>query len=78
MFYDWMVRDFFKYLADHANGIVYAPGTYEMIFLGMEWKSRAESAYGRAVKACEYEAGKLGYAAGAEWQKIFGLNIPVG
>lgn len=77
-YYDWMVRDFLQYLVGRAWGTVTVPGTYETISLGSDWKSRAESAHSRAVKACEYESKNDSYSAGAEWQKIFGTQIPVG
>ena len=54
------------------------PGTFEPIRIGADWKSKAESAYGRAVKGCEYESGGMPYSAGGEWQKIFGDFIPTG
>lgn len=74
---DWMVRDFLKFLIGKANGYVFAPGTYDAISLGDAWKSKAENAHGRAIKACEYEAQGKPYDAGLEWQKIFGTDIPV-
>lgn len=74
--FDWISRDFFAYLYRRANSYVVAPGTLEAIYLGNEWQSRAESAYWRAVKACEYEERNLVEAAGEEWQKIFGPQIP--
>lgn len=77
-FYDWMVRDYLRYVVGRANGYLTVPGTYESLPLGDGWKSRAETAYGRAVKACEYEAGGYTYAAGVEWQKIFGPDFPAG
>lgn len=78
--YDWMVRDFFKFLVDQSGGLgfVTVPGTGETIWLGDAWKSRAETAHGRAVKATDYEAQKKGDLAGLEWQKIFGSDIPTG
>jgi len=80
IYYDWMVRDFFQYLIARGNGYgcVFAPGTVETLWLGNVWKSRAESAYQRALKACENEAGKYRFLAGDEWQKIFGTQIPIG
>lgn len=75
-YYDWIIRDFFAYLYHQANQYVFVPGTFEPIFLGNDWQSRAESAYYRAAKACEYEADNLVVSAGDEWQKIFGLQIP--
>lgn len=74
--FDWITRDFFADLYHHANKLVFVPGTLEPIFLGDEWQSRAESAYCRAEKACRYEEYNLVAAAGEEWQKIFGTQIP--
>ena len=74
-YYDWLMRDFFAFLYHSANRYVYVPGTNEPIFLGDAWQSRAESAYGRALKACEYEQLDLVRMAGEEWQKIFGPQI---
>lgn len=76
IYYDWIVRDYLKYLCDHANTYVYAPGTGEQMALGNAWESRAKSARDRAIKACEYEANNSDSAAGEEWQKIFGTEIP--
>lgn len=76
--YDWLARDFFAYLSGQANQFLVVPGTYEVIALGDEWKSRAETAYDRAVNACAYEYDDWIVPAGLEWQKIFGPQIPSG
>lgn len=75
-FYDWMCRDFFAWMTTKANTFLFAPGTYELLWLGDAWKSRAESAYGRSVKACDFERVNDMANAGDEWQKIFGFDIP--
>lgn len=75
-YYDWIGRDFFKWMITKANTHLWAPGTYELLWLGEAWKSRAESAYARAVKACDYERANDEGNAGDEWQKIYGLDIP--
>lgn len=75
-YYDWICRDFLKWMIGKAGSFVIAPGTYQTLWLGDAWKSRAESAYGRAVKACEYETKNRMTEAGDEWQKIFGADIP--
>ncbi len=75
-YYDWIMRDFFKYLKTKENGYIFAPGTYEALYLGDEWKSRCDSAYDRALKACDYEHDDYINLAGLEWQKIFGNQIP--
>lgn len=71
-YYDWMVRDFFAEFIDKANASCTIPGIDEKCYYGDAWVSRAQSAYGHAVKACEYEASDDHYAAVEEWQKIFG------
>lgn len=75
-YYDLMCRDFFSWLITRANSFVMAPGTYEIMAIGNLWLSKAESAYSRALKACEYECNNREGEAGAEWQKIFGTYIP--
>jgi len=78
VYYDWMVRDFFKFLIGKSGSYVFAPGTIKIIWLGSDWKSKAESAYNRACKAVKFEADEMPYNAGGEWQKIFGTDIPIG
>ena len=80
VYYDWMVRDFFKYLIGRAWGSASVPGTYETIQLGNDWESKAESAHGRAVKACDYEASQSptqNTDAWWEWHNIFGDDVPL-
>lgn len=76
VYYDWMVRDFFGFLVSKAGLYVFVPGTWDLVWLGDAWKSRAESAQGRAKKACELE-GEFTCLAGDEWQKVFGALIPM-
>ncbi|MEZ6038417.1 MAG: nucleotidyltransferase [Planctomycetota bacterium] len=73
-YYDWMARDFFGFLLWKARGVIYAPGTSELILLGDDWASRAESARLRAVKACSAASE---FEAGTEWRKIFGDDMPL-
>ena len=74
--FDWISRDFFLFLYWKANTSITVPGGSEVINLGNDWQSRAESAYWRAVKACDYERDNQIVQAGDEWQKIFGQQIP--
>ena len=74
--FDWITRDFFAYLYHRANTFIVVPGTQESIHLGNDWQSRAERAYWRAEKACEHEKYNRVEAAGEEWQKVFGPQIP--
>lgn len=74
--FDWLLRDLFAYIYHRANFNVAVPGTGEVIPLGNAWQSRVETAYNRAVKACAFERDNYIIAAGDEWQKIFGQQIP--
>jgi hypothetical protein len=79
LFYsDWLIRDFFAFMLPYENGQTLVPGTTEWIQLGDAWVSKCQSAYQRSLKACDYEYGDYGYAAAAEWQKIFGQQFELG
>lgn len=73
-YYDWMIRDFFAELIEYKNYSCKIPGTEEKIQYGDQWLSRAETAYNRAKKACEFEKDKKENKASQEWQKIFGYQ----
>jgi hypothetical protein len=75
-YYDWIMRDFFAFVITRANGWAFLPGTREVIALGDAWKSRAESAFERAKRACDWEKYDCVATAGDEWQWIFGTMIP--
>ena len=76
--FDWLVRDMFQYMIGRAGGGFFMPGySNEWIHLGDNWQSKAESAYQRALKACDYERRNMNIHAGEEWQKIFGTAIPL-
>jgi hypothetical protein len=75
--YDWMIRDFLAHLLSRANGFLFMPGTREVVSLGNEWLSRAQTAYRYACNACEYERDNYEALAGGEWQQLFGSTVPV-
>jgi len=75
--YDWMVRDFFRFLVGRANGFVQMPGTNEWITLGEEWLSAARLALLNASVACIHEQANKEREAGKAWQLIFGTAVPV-
>jgi hypothetical protein len=74
--YDWMVRDFFVHLIGRANGTVVMPSTAEIVALGNDWLSRAQTAYNDAIRACIHEESNRDILAGEAWQKIFGTTAP--
>lgn len=74
--FDWITRDFFAYLYGKASASMLVPGVPESVLLGNLWQSRALTAWNRAVKACEFDQSNQVDAAGEEWQKVFGTDLP--
>lgn len=76
--FDWLVRDFFRFLLARAGGGFYMPGDKaEWISLGTDWVPKAQTAYANSLSACAYENNDMEASAGLEWQKIFGNMVPV-
>jgi len=73
--YDWMIRDFFAFLFPYLDGSTNIIGTADVVPLGDEWRTKLETAYNRAMKACEYEHADRGLSAAIEWEKIFGSRF---
>lgn len=77
VYFDWMARDFFDWLYsksyDFITNSIYHPSTYEEIDIGNAYKSKALSAYNRALKAIDL-GDKYPFTAKGEWQKIFGTQ----
>lgn len=72
LFYDWMVRDFFFWIAHQAGRDILTPGALEPIRLGNSWVAAAERAFARAQTACLRERKNADLEALDEWQAIFG------
>jgi hypothetical protein len=75
MYYDRMVRDFLGSLIWATNAVRVVPGVTETVNFGDAWKSKTQTAYDRAVKACEYEGKDERINATTEWRKIFGSQF---
>ena len=76
-YYDFMIRDFFAFLLNYVNGSAKPAGIDEWIPLGDAWQTKCQTAYNRAVKACNYEHQDDAYNASSEWQKIFGSQFHI-
>ena len=68
--FDWLVRDTLGHMISRAKGLFTMPVTGEVIQLGDAWLSKASSAYGCALRACELEYGNCETLAGDEWQRF--------
>ncbi|MDN3474468.1 nucleotidyltransferase [Pseudoalteromonas sp. APC 3355] len=73
-YYDWMCRDFFKYLADEPDKDYYlALGSRQQVKVKEKFQSAAQDAYELcldAIKAGEQDS------ANKKWKKVFGRNFP--
>lgn len=72
IYYDWMLRDFFKFLLSCKNKKIKLPNSYNTIELGSQWEYKAKIAYQCAIDAIKYDKDGKKNLAIYEWKKLFG------
>jgi hypothetical protein len=74
VYYDWMVRDFLKYLSEQNRDRTYwyAPGSNQRVNRSGIFEYKAGQAYKEALEAIECETQGLEYSANEHWKNIFG------
>jgi len=73
-YYDWMVRDFFKYLSDEENREYYfAPGSNQKVYVKKRFQAKAKKAYNLCIEAITAEK-QVG--VNKKWKKLFGRAFP--
>jgi hypothetical protein len=75
LFYDWMVRDFFFWLAAQGGSQLVIPGSCERLSIGDAWVARATAAAEAAAAASELERDNDAVAAVGQWRAIFGMRF---
>lgn len=74
MYYDFMMRDFFKYLSELPDQDYYlAPGSNQRVMVKKKFQNKAKKAYNLCLKAIEAD-GQAG--VNIKWKKIFGRPFP--
>jgi hypothetical protein len=74
VYYDWMCRDFFKYLADEPNKDFYAAlGSKQHVNVKSKFQRKAKKAYELSLTAIN--AGENN-SANKKWKKVFGRPFP--
>lgn len=74
LYYDWMSRDFFKYLKDLPKQDYYAAlGSGQRVRVKKKFQKKAEKAYNLCLKAIEAEGKDNVYD---KWKKIYGRPFP--
>ena len=76
-YYDWMTRDFFKYLSEQNDNQSYwaAVGSGQHIYPKGKFTAKAKTAYNNALKAIEYEEKGFEYIANCFWRNIYGTKF---
>lgn len=80
MFYDYMCRDFFKWMSEQDSGQEYwkAPGSGQYVYGKGLFQSKAKSCYNISLKAILHEQStpKQEWSAKQKWRDIFGTDFP--
>lgn len=79
LYYDWMSRDFFKYLKDISDSQSYwvRPGSNRIIYKDGNFKNKASQAYKMSLEAIESEDKGYSYKAKQKWREIYGTKFPL-
>jgi hypothetical protein len=76
IYYDWMSRDFFKFLKDQnpSQSYWYAPGSNQLVYRKGGFESKAKRCYNISLEAIEKES--FPYTAKSKWREIYGTKFP--
>lgn len=80
LYYDYMCRDFFKYMKDQDKEQEYwrAPGSNQYVYGKGLFQSKAGRCYDISLEAIEHESAnpKREWSAKQKWREIFGNSFP--
>lgn len=78
LYYDYMTRDFFKYLMeiDPEQSYWLAPGSNRYVWRKGNFQNKAKQAYNKSLEAIKYESEDYHYSAKSSWREIFGSKFP--
>ena len=81
LYYDYMSRDFFAYMADQSADQDYwkAPGSGQWVYGGKgQFQYKAKRCYNIALQAIKHETSdpKQEWSAKQKWREIFGASFP--
>ena len=77
MYYDWLCRDLFKYMADQDETQTYwrSPGSAQYVY-GSGFQYKAKRCYNISLEAIAHETAKENWSAKQKWRSIFGTTFP--
>lgn len=78
LYYDFMCRDFFKYMADQDKNQEYwrAPGSGQPVYGKGRFQSKANNCYTICLDAIKYATNSQDWSAKLKWREIFGTAFP--
>ncbi len=78
LYYDWMSRDFFKYLKDQKKDqyFWYAIGSDQLIVCLGNFIAKASKAYFESLEAIKDESDNKPWSAKQKWRVIYGHRFP--
>lgn len=78
LYYDWLTRDFLKYLSekDPEKSYWYALGSNQVVWRRGKFEAKAKKCYKIALEAIEYEKAGYQYSANKKWREIYGTRFP--
>ncbi|MBM7634302.1 SMODS domain-containing nucleotidyltransferase [Geomicrobium sediminis] len=78
LYYDFISRDFFKYLKELDKEINYwlAPGSNRRVYKSGNFQFKASSAYNLSLEAIEYQTKEYWHSANNKWRDIYGTRYP--
>ncbi|MBN3874510.1 hypothetical protein [Nostoc sp. JL33] len=78
IYYDWMTRDFLKYLKDQSENrsYWYAPGSNKLVMRTGIFEYKALRCYNIALEAIQNEVKSYEWSANQKWIEIYGSSFP--
>ena len=77
VYYDWLVRDFFYFLAAQDEDQQYwlAPGSRKRVYRIGKFEYKALRCYNISSEAVGHEAAKHEWTANTKWREVFGSKF---
>jgi hypothetical protein len=77
-YYDWMTRDFFKYLKnqDEEKNYWLALGSNQQLYRTGNFEYKALRCYNISLEALGFESGNQSWSANEKWREIYGTKFP--
>jgi predicted nucleotidyltransferase len=78
LYYDFMSRDFFKYLMDipASQSFWFKPGSGTMILKSGDFQYKAKQAYNKSIEAIKSESDGYHNTSKMKWREIYGTKFP--